>query len=106
MKIIKNKLGITDDIEIDRCHHMGKFQRDKSKPQTVVCKFLRFEDKPEVLQNAKKLKNKRIFIYEEFSKATVELKKSLWEGVLQYWQENKIAYLNYRNIAVKDRVVR
>ena len=31
-KIIRNKLDITDDIEIDRCHRMGKFQRNKSKP--------------------------------------------------------------------------
>ena len=26
-KNIKNKLDITDDIEIDCCHRMGKFQR-------------------------------------------------------------------------------
>ena len=25
IQIIKNKLGITDDIEVDRCHCMGKF---------------------------------------------------------------------------------
>ena len=39
-KTIRNKLDITDDIEIDRCHLMGKSQRSKSKPQAVVCKFL------------------------------------------------------------------
>ena len=31
-KIIKNKLDITDDIEIDRCHCMVKFPKSKSKP--------------------------------------------------------------------------
>ena len=35
----------------------------------------------------------------------MELIKSLWEEVLQYQQQNKIAYLNYRSVAVKDRVV-
>ena len=30
-KIIKYKLDITDDIELDCCHRMGKFQRNKSK---------------------------------------------------------------------------
>ena len=40
---------------------------------TAVCKFLRFKDKYEVLQNIKKkLKNTGIFIYENFSKATME----------------------------------
>ena len=38
-KTIRNKLDITDNIEIDRCHLMGRSQRSKSKPQTVVCKF-------------------------------------------------------------------
>ena len=55
-KIIRNKLDITDDIEIDRCHRMGKFQRNKSKPRTVVFKFLRSKDKHKVLLNVKKLK--------------------------------------------------
>ena len=35
-KIIRNKLNITDDIEIDRCHRMGKFQRNKSKPNSCL----------------------------------------------------------------------
>ena len=76
-KIIKNKLDITDDIEIDRCHCMVKFQKNKSKPRTVVCKFLRSKDKHKVLLNAKKLKDTGIFIYEDFSKATMELRKFL-----------------------------
>ena len=58
-KIARNKLDITDDIEIDRCHRMGKFQRNKSKPQTVVCKFLRSKDKCKVLLNAKKVRRHR-----------------------------------------------
>ena len=57
MEIIKSKLDITDDTEIDRCHHIGKFQINKYKPLTVVCKFLRFKDKHKVLQNVKKFKN-------------------------------------------------
>ena len=105
-KIIKNKLDIIDDIEIDRSHCMGKFQKNKSKPRTVVCKFLRSKDKHKVLLNAKKLKGTGIFIYKKFSKAAMELRKSLWEEVLQHRQQNKIIYLNYRSIAVKDRIVR
>ena len=86
--MIKNKLDITDDIEINCCQCMGKCQRNKSKPCTVVYKILDFKDKHKVPQNAKKLKNARIFSYEDFSKATMELRKSLWEEVLQYRQQN------------------
>ena len=105
-KIIRNKLDITDDIEIDRCHRMGKFQRNKSKPRTVVCTFLHFKDKHKVLLNAKKLKDTGIFIYEYVSKTTMQLRKSLWEKVLQHRQQNKIAHLNYRSIVVKDHIAR
>ena len=57
IKIIKSKWDITDDIKIDCCCHMGKFKRNKSKPRTVVCKFLRFKDYHNFLQNVKKLKS-------------------------------------------------
>ena len=81
---------MTDYIEIDRCHCMDKFQRNKSKPQAVVCTFLRFKDKLKVLQNAKKLENTGNFIDDDFPKATMKLRKYLWE-VLQYQQQNKIS---------------
>ena len=34
--LIKTKLEINDEIEIDRCHRMGKF-KDKKKPRSIVC---------------------------------------------------------------------
>ena len=76
-KIINNKLDITEDIDIDRCHRMGKFQKNKSKPRTIVCKFLRSKDKHKILLNAKNLQDTGIFIYEDFSEATMELRKPL-----------------------------
>ena len=85
---------------------MGKFQRNKLKPRTVVCKFLHSDDKHKVLLNAKKLKYTGDFIYKDFSKATMKLRKSLWEKVLQNRQQDNIAYLNYRSVVVKDYIVR
>ena len=103
-KIIRNKLDNTDDIEIDCCHRMDKFQRNKSKPRTVVSKFLRSKDKHKILLNAKKLKDTGMFIYEDFSKVTIELRKYLWKEVLQDRQQNKIAYL--KKHCCRNRIVR
>ena len=50
----------------------------------------------------KKLKKTGIYIYEDFSKGTMELRKSLWEQVLEYRKQNKFASLNYRSIIVRD----
>ena len=66
--IIKEKLGITAEIELDHCHRTGKFKINQSKPRTIVCRFLRFKDKEKILKNSKKLKDTGIFILKTFVK--------------------------------------
>ena len=99
--VLLNKLNIEGNIEIDRCHRFGK--RRGSCPCPIVCRFLRFKDKQKFFQNAKKLKDTGIFIYEDFCSDTMELRKSLWEKVLEYRWQGKYAYLNYRTIVVRDK---
>ena len=99
--VLLNKLDIEGNIEIDRCHHFGK--RRRSRPRTIVCRFLRFKDKQKILQNAKKLKDAGIVIYEDFCSDTMKLRKSLWEKVLEYRRQGKYTYLNYRTIVVRDK---
>ena len=80
---------------------------NQSKPRTVVCNCFYVSDtSTRFWKMGKKLKYTGIFIYEDFSKAAMELRKSLWEEVLRHQQQNKIAYLNYRSNLVKDRIVR
>ena len=100
-KVIKDKLGIEDEVEIDRCHRMKKSGKDRSNnernslPRTIICRLLRFKDKQRIIQSSKKLKNTGIFIYEDFCKDTMDLRKQLWEKVLEHRANNKISYLNY-----------
>ena len=90
------------DAEIDRRHRIGscktKTGQTRDQPCTVVCRLNRFKDKQRILNNAKKLKNTGIVIYDDFSKENMELKKSLWEQVLEYRKQSKFAWLNYRSI--------
>ena len=96
--IITDKSDIESNTENDRCHGIGprksKTGQDWDLPRTVVCRFNRFKDKQRILNNAKKLKNTSIFFYEEFSKDTMELRKTLWEQVLEYRRQNKCVCLN------------
>ena len=107
-KLIKEKLGLKNEVEIERCHRMKKKNKDqsnnerRSRPRTIVCKLLRFKDKQKIIQNSKKLKNTGIFVYEDFCKDTMDLRKQLWEKVLEHRANNKIAYLNYRSIVVRN----
>ena len=50
-----------------------------SRPRTIICRLLRFKDKQTIIQSLKKLKNTGIFIYENFCKDTMDLRKELWE---------------------------
>ena len=79
--VVLNKSNIEGNIEIDQCHCFGK--RRGSHQCKIVCRFLRFKDKQKTIQNAKKLKDTGIFIYEDFCSDTMELLKSLWEKVLE-----------------------
>ena len=99
--VLLNKLNIEGKIEMDRFHRFGKHRR--SRPRTIVCRFLCFKDKQKILLNAKKLKDTGIFIYEDFYSDTMELRKWLREKVLEYRRQDKYAYLNYRAIVVRDK---
>ena len=107
-KVTKDKLSIEDEVEIDHCHWMKKGGKDRSnnernsRPRTIICRLLRFKDKQTIIQSSKKLKNTGIFIYENFCKDTMDLRKQLWE-VLEHWANNKISYLNYWNIVVRNQ---
>lgn len=108
-EMIREKLGINENIEIDRCHRMQK-QKNQNRLRTIICRITKYKDKQKVLRNAKYLKGSGIYVYEDFCKDTMELRKTLWNQVLEYRRQNKFAYLNYRSIVVKeqdnDRVVR
>ena len=56
-----------------------------------------------ILKNAIKVKGKYVFINEDFSLETMELRKELWEKVKTHWEEGKMAYLYYRIVVVKRR---
>ena len=79
-------------------------KKNQNRPHTIICRITKFKDKQKILKNAKLLKNTGIFIHEDFCKDTMELKKELWQEVLEYQRQNKnkFAYLNYPSIVVRD----
>ena len=78
--LIKDKLGIAENIIIERARRTKKKGNSEKpgKPRTIVCRFLNYKDKTNILKNAKKLKGKNLFINEDFSHETMELRKELW----------------------------
>ena len=104
-EIFMNKLELENDIIIERAHRAGKSKYGKKdQPRTIVCKLLSYKDKVKVLQNCKKLKGSHIYIKEDFCQATLQYRRELWKEVKRLREEeDKIAYLQYRSIVVKDK---
>ena len=104
-EIFMDKLESENDIIIERAHRAGKSKYGKKdQPRTIVCKLLSYKDKIKVLQNCKKLKGSHIYINEEFCQATLQYRKELWKEVKRLREEeDKIAYLQYRSVVVKDK---
>ena len=104
-EIIIDKLELENDIITERAHRAKKSKYGKKdQPRTIVCKLLSYKDKVKVLQNCKKLKGSHIYINEDFCQATLQYRKELWKEVKRLREEeDKIAYLQYRSIVVKDK---
>ena len=88
-------LGI-QNVKIERAHRVG--DKKRSPCRTIVAKLSSFKMKERILAEAKKMKPKGIQIYEDFSKATVEIRKKNWEKVKDLRAQNKYAILVYDKI--------
>ena len=98
--IIKNKLGIKKHVIIERAHRGGNKQNKTfNKPRTIFAKLLDYRDKEQIIKNANKLKGSGIYINEDFSKETTEIRKELWLKVKKLRNEGMYAYIQY------DRVI-
>ncbi|XP_065658502.1 uncharacterized protein LOC136083018 [Hydra vulgaris] len=99
--IFINKLGISEEIIVERAYRIGKIKEDKSS-RTMIIKLLDFQNKNKILTSAKKLKGTGIFINEDFSNETMEIRKKLWEEVKQLRKEGKYAIIKYDKIFVRE----
>ena len=79
-KLFKDTLKIEDEIEIERAHRTGPIKKN-GKPRTIVMKLLRYVDKTKILKNGNKLKNTDIWISEDFSGRTVDIRKKLLKDI-------------------------
>ena len=91
---VKEKLGIEEDILIERAHRTGKIQRNdgtRNRKRTIVVKFLNFKDKSRILHTyrEKKLWKEKIFINEDFSEETASIRKGLLQKAKDL--QNKVA---------------
>ena len=84
-KVFKEKLGIEKEIIIERAHRTKRNYKDKDKkrPRTIVLRLANFKDENIILKNVNKPKGSDVYINEDLSIETTELRKKPWDEVKQ-----------------------
>ena len=102
---VKEKLGIEEDILIERAHCTGKIQRNdgtRNRKRTIVVKFLNFKDKSRILHTyrEKKLWKEKVFVNENFSEETASIRKGLLQKAKELPSQNKIVKVVHDKLIV------
>ncbi|XP_065645390.1 uncharacterized protein LOC136075878 [Hydra vulgaris] len=104
-EILKTKLGLNGNIEIERAHRVGKKMMGvKRINRTIVVKFLNYIDKNAILDKFVKAKlwNENLFIYEDFSERTMEIRRKLFAEAKELRSKGKYAKVTYNKLFTRD----
>ncbi|XP_065662975.1 uncharacterized protein LOC136085583 [Hydra vulgaris] len=98
-KLFEECLDIKN-IKIERALRSGP--RDVNKHRPIVLKLLNYKDKTEILKKSFKLKEKNIYINEDFSAETTEIRKGLRERRKRERESGKFAVISYDKLVICD----
>ena len=106
-KIFKEKLQLTNNIEIERAHRMSQRpnpsrQDEEPRPRTIILKLLRYKDKELILKNGKKLTNSGIFINEDFSDETNYIRVGLKHKMKLEREKGKYCVIRYDRLITRE----
>ncbi|XP_065661072.1 uncharacterized protein LOC136084628 [Hydra vulgaris] len=103
--VLKSKLGFKGNVEIERAHMTGKKNSDGKKyNRTKIVKFLNYKDKKTALDNYVQLKlwNDRLYVNEDYSERTLELRKQLFKEAKDLKAKGKYAKFVYNKLVTRD----
>jgi len=74
---LKTELGIevSDDIEFQRIHRIGKRSSSDGNPRQIIARFLRYPDGEIIMSNARKVKDESFGISVDLPKEIMERRK-------------------------------
>ena len=99
--LIRNNLGITDTIQIERAHRTRN--TNSPKPRTVVAKFLNFQDRNNILKNSRKLKGTNIFINEDLCESSNAIRREKLPELKKARSEGKVAFFSHTKLIIREK---
>ncbi|CAN8029883.1 unnamed protein product, partial [Ixodes persulcatus] len=99
--IFEEKLGVKVS-SLERIHRLGKKTPNKTRP--VILRLFDFNEKMELLRNAKKFKETKISVSEDFSLKVQNIRKQLWATVKDKRKPEDKVYLKYDKLIINQDV--
>lgn len=75
--LINNKLQISGEINIQRCHRLGKKQQEMDRHRPIIARFAFFSDRETVWKKKQMLKGSNLFIEEDLPVAIQQRRRRL-----------------------------
>ena len=102
-RLISEKLGI-ENITIKNAHRAGKRPpQPNEKPRPIIAKLSCVEDKIKCLKSSSRLKGSQVYLSDDVSKATANIRKEKLEFLKQKRSEGFIAYFSGAEVIYKKR---
>lgn len=99
-KLFLDELGITlENQEINKIYRIGTRNKN-DKPRPTLLSLVSGWKKADIMKNKKKLK--KVYITEDFSKETLEIRRSLQPKLLEERQKGNLAYIKFDKLVVKE----
>ena len=95
----KEKLSIDPDIEV--VHRIGRTLGDR--PRSVMIKLRQYKHRQECLNSASKLRGTNVFLNEDVSKATMQIRKEKLPELKEKRRQGFIAYFSGSTLITKQR---
>ncbi len=111
--LIKMHLKVSDEVDIERAHRVGKFQKEgrrdsngkhqPPKPRAIVAKFKSWKVKEQILKKAREVRPTSLMFVNDFSQRTLEKRRALIPELEKARKNNKQAFLVMDRLVVRDK---
>ena len=99
--LVSNKLDI--EMDIDVCHRLGNKNISSNRPRPTIVRLASHSQRDKCLKSSHKLKGTNIFINEDVSKTTHEIRKSKLDLLKEKRRQGFKAYFSDVDVVIKSR---
>ena len=107
---IKDKLNISEDFEIARCHRVNSHTRRSNyrsgqaeEPRPIVATFLKWKEKEIVLKKAREIKPQGVRFLADLSSRTIQKRSDQVPKLLEARRQGKVAFFVLDKLIIKDK---